>query len=334
MNKLKIWFADLWPYFYYDNNYFYHLLNTAYDVEVDESDPELIIYSHDPYQNVDRKRNESKNAKRVFWSMEGVPAKLDSETTYPPASVITTRVGEATTHMDPLSNLTGDANDSNRESYYYQKCDFALGFDINDDSRYKRFPYWTYQINWFDKSSYVDPDLLIPEANISNNEYYNTPKTKFCAAFFSNLISNRMEFYNKLSEYKQVDGYGDHFGNGFFPWSKKKLEISKDYKFVSCFENKLRPGYHTERLYDAKLAGAVPIYWGHSTVANDFNVKSFINLNDYDSIDELVEYIKEVDQNDDLYNSYAQEPLFTNNTIADEFKPDAVLDFFTNTVLS
>ena len=48
----------------------------------------------------------------------------------------------------------------------------------------------------------------------------------------------------------------------------------------------------------------------------------------------MVERIKEIDQNETLYQQYAQAPLFVDNKIPDKFKPAAVLDFFTNTVLS
>jgi hypothetical protein len=112
------------------------------------------------------------------------------------------------------------------------------------------------------------------------------------------------------------------------------LEIYKDYKFAICFENSIREGYHTEKLFHAKIAGTLPIYWGHSSVSNDFNSKGFINLNDYESVDELVEYVKKIDQDDDLYNSYIQEPLFSDNTISNEFQPASVLEFFQNTILA
>ena len=55
---------------------------------------------------------------------------------------------------------------------------------------------------------------------------------------------------------------------------------------------------------------------------------------DYDSVDDLVEYVKYVDSNEDVYQSYAQEPLFVDNVIPDRFRPEAVLQFFKDSVLS
>jgi len=72
---------------------------------------------------------------------------------------------------------------------------------------------------------------------------------------------------------------------------------------------------------------------GHKSVENDFNKKCFINLNDFESIDAMVERIKEIDQNETLYQQYAQAPLFVDGVIPDRFKPEAVLKFFKETVL-
>jgi hypothetical protein len=47
----------------------------------------------------------------------------------------------------------------------------------------------------------------------------------------------------------------------------------------------------------------------------------------------MVEYIKYVDSNEDVYQSYANEPLFVDNVIPDRFRPESVLKFFQETVL-
>ena len=87
-------------------------------------------------------------------------------------------------------------------------------------------------------------------------------------------------------------------------------------------------------MFHAKVAGTVPIYWGNESVNNDFNKKCFINLIDYESVDDMVEDIKQIDQDEDRYQSYVNEPLFVDNVIPDRFRPEAVLGFFKDTVLS
>ena len=336
---------DFWPDFQRKNNYFYHLLESAYEIEINQKNPDLLFLHTDSYRFLGRKKYVDHPATRVFWTMEGEPPNFEADT-YPPDLSIMTTGGQG--YNDPNSELTKQSTDFCRK-YYYGRCDFALTHEIMDDLRHYRFPYWVYNIDWFNQGSYGviprgDPNFLVPLDGICDNEYFHTPKTKFCAIFMSNPTCQRIEIYEKLSKYKQVDGYGNCFKRGFVglnnfhgvngPWEKAKLQTLKDYRFSICFENKIRAGYHTEKLFHAKVAGTVPIYWGSESVNNDFNKKCFINLIDYESVDDMVEDIKQIDQDEDRYQSYANEPLFVDNVIPDRFRPEAVLGFFKDAVLS
>jgi len=340
---MKIAFTDFWPDFKRRNNYFYHLLESAYEIEIDQKNPDLLFLHTDSYRFLGRKKYVDHPATRVFWTMEGEPPLFDADT-YPPDPSIITRGGVG--FGNPISAATRATNDSDRK-YYYGRCDFALTHEIMDDPRHYRFPYWIYNIDWFNQGSYGviprgDPNFLVPPDSIHDNEYLNTPKTKFCAQVISNPRENRLQTHKKLSQYKTVDGYGNCFGEGASmtafhgvnsPWEKQKLEILKDYRFSICFEHKVRDGYHSEKLFHAKVAGTIPIYWGAPTVSQDFNPDCFINLNDFESIDAMVERIKEIDQNETLYKQYAQAPLFVDGVVPDKFKPEAVLKFFRERVL-
>ena len=85
------------------------------------------------------------------------------------------------------------------------------------------------------------------------------------------------------------------------------------YKFNICFENTLHPGYYTEKLIHAKVAGCIPVYWAEKTISNDFNDKSFINLYDFNGVKDLVEYIIQVDQDDQIANKYKSEKMFNDD---------------------
>ena len=43
--KLKINFVDFWPSLVKTDNYFFHLLNTEHDVEIDEREPDILFHS-------------------------------------------------------------------------------------------------------------------------------------------------------------------------------------------------------------------------------------------------------------------------------------------------
>ena len=63
-------------------------------------------------------------------------------------------------------------------------------------------------------------------------------------------------------------------------------------------------------MLDAFHANTVPIYWGNPLIGNDFNPKAFINCHDFDSFEAVVDRVREIDSNEDLYLSYLNEPAF------------------------
>jgi hypothetical protein len=92
----------------------------------------------------------------------------------------------------------------------------------------------------------------------------------------------------------------------------KSKELS-NYKFTIAFENSILPGYVTEKLMEPLAAGSLPIYLGDDICKTDFNPKAFICVKDFKNFTKAIEYIKEVDNNDELYMSYMREPIFGEN---------------------
>ena len=56
------------------------------------------------------------------------------------------------------------------------------------------------------------------------------------------------------------------------------------------------------------MANSIPIYMGNPDVTRDFNSKAFINCNDYKNFDEVIEVIKELDNNDEKYMEMLRQP--------------------------
>uniref|UniRef100_H2XUB6 Fucosyltransferase n=1 Tax=Ciona intestinalis TaxID=7719 RepID=H2XUB6_CIOIN len=103
-----------------------------------------------------------------------------------------------------------------------------------------------------------------------------------------------------------VDIYG-HCGNLTFG-SKGFYPTLADYKFYLAFENGVHcRGYITEKLwFNAFYSGAVPIVWGppKSDVEEIAPPGSFIHYDDFNSPEELAEYLKHLDTNVDAYTKY------------------------------
>jgi hypothetical protein len=79
-------------------------------------------------------------------------------------------------------------------------------------------------------------------------------------------------------------------------------------KFIYCPENTNFPGYVTEKIFEAYACGAIPIWRGVDS-EGFLNKKSYINLNDYTSIEDFALIFNELSTNLDYYNTFFCEPL-------------------------
>ena len=187
----------------------------------------------------------------------------------------------------------------------FNECDYAFSFDYPVTEKNYRLPLYRLYLKVFEK-------LRSSKINVDINSIINE-KRKFCNFLYSNpRAQERIEFFHKLQGYKQVDSGGRLMNNvGFF--IEDKIDFFRQYKFTIAFENSSYPGYTTEKILHAFVANSIPIYWGNPLVAKDFNTKSFINCHEYDSFEEVIERIIEVDTHDDLYQEYLREPAFPGN---------------------
>lgn len=278
---------------------------------INEDDPDFIIFSVD-YAN--QRESLKYKCPKIFYTGESVSANFDSD--------------------EPILMKNHAA------TYSIAKCDYAFTFDITSDPRHFRLPLWVLYIDWFKKGGYENPKFLLPLDKIQDNEYIRHPKTKFCAAIFSNPTPERISFIEKLNEYKKVDIYG----KGFLPiedGEKAKYEILKHYKFSICFENRVQTGYVTEKLFHALTTGTLPIYYGSKM---DFSERCSINMTNYIPAASGRDYAKFFEYalaneviNYDLYPAISlnHEWRCDDNikTTLDNFKPEKVLNFIEEKVL-
>lgn len=161
----------------------------------------------------------------------------------------------------------------------------------------------------------------------------------FCNFIQANPCSYRVEFLGKLMEYRRVEccgpvGYNndslDGFGHGTLRSYQAKQRFQNRCKFTIAFENCHVPGYNSEKITDAFVAGSVPIYSGDPHIEEVFNPKAIINVDRFESWDAAIDHIKEVDQNPDLYQSYLNESPFTGNRIPSRFSDYAMRAFWDN----
>lgn len=178
------------------------------------------------------------------------------------------------------------------------------------------------QIKYHDRHMYLPPYIVF-DAQEEHQALGGITKD-LCNRRFANFIYSqcgagqgsilRRDFCKLLmTAYKHVDCPGRILNNmsssvlssreNGESWHASKIRFMSNYKFTIAFENQIFPGYNTEKLIDAYRANTIPIYFGDSACLESFPRESMIYVNDYSSFEELIEKIKEVDSNDELYLS-------------------------------
>ena len=202
----------------------------------------------------------------------------------------------------------------------YNQCDYSLSFDFSDDIRNLRLPL----------SSITLYENDIKDDFIKNIDFekIKSEKNKFCNFVFSNPNAQlRNALFSELSKYKRVDSGGRAYNNIGYAVDNK-LDFLNKYKFTIAFENSEYPGYTTEKIVHPKLVNSIPIYWGNKEVGRDWNTKAFVNAYNFNNLKELIDYIIEIDNSDDLYFEMLREPHFNNGVKPKDLDYNSVLDFF------
>ena len=88
-----------------------------------------------------------------------------------------------------------------------------------------------------------------------------------------------------------------------------------EYKFNLAMENGSSRGYITEKIIEAWAAGCIPIYWGDPIIAKSFNEEAFINYHNFSSVQEIIDYILELEQNPKRLEKMLKTPILEKNMI-------------------
>lgn len=201
--------------------------------------------------------------------------------------------------------------------------DYALAFDkMNFNDRYLWFPL----SRWSEKRHHILlKDRPDPAAVLAG-------KKGFCAYVMSNTTGSddaRARIFDLLSEYKTVSS-GGRWRNNVGGRVPDKHAFQAQHKFAIAFENHSYPGYLTEKLVDAAEVNTIPIYWGDPDVGDYFNSKAFINCHQYDSLEQVVERVREIDQNDELYMQMLSEPWFKDGVEPECFRRQHIVSFLSS----
>lgn len=149
----------------------------------------------------------------------------------------------------------------------------------------------------------------VPDDLLSQKQY-------FCDFIYKNGNGQpgREAMFHKLNAYKRVESGGTWLNNmpggRVIGWPDEKQEFQKLCKFTIAIDSIQYPGFITEKITNAFMNRTIPIYLGAPDVETIFNPKAFINCANFETLDDVVEYVKFLDNNDEAYMAMMREPAF------------------------
>lgn len=223
--------------------------------------------------------------------------------------------------------------------------DYALGFDkkLHFSDRYCRIP-----------TRCFFSELIFDEINIFQDNPMAAreelqKKIGFCNFIYSNALGHpkRKQIFEMISQYKHVDSMGKYlnnkqvqhtYGNG--DWEtivSEAIKLRAPYKFSISCENALYDGYTSEKIFSAFSAHTVPIYWGNPSIEDEINPKAFINCHNYENLENVINMIKKIDGDDDLWCEMISQPWMTKEQELQEkrekeYLRDFIINIFTQPV--
>ncbi|XP_055585699.1 alpha-(1,3)-fucosyltransferase C-like [Uranotaenia lowii] len=147
-----------------------------------------------------------------------------------------------------------------------------------------------------------------------NNSYRNElllaktdKKTKIGAQFSSKCVSfsNRETLIERIRKLMEIDVYGK-CGDLQCPRRSEECDkmLEDNYWFYFAFENSLCKDYISEKLYRSMRQFIVPVVFGGADYAKFAPPHSYINVEDFESVEKLVEYLQYLVKNPVGYVKY------------------------------
>lgn len=205
----------------------------------------------------------------------------------------------------PMCSISG-------KIYREKKYNAIIGCISNrgDTHNWVKYPIYRHSVK-FTKDSFDEINQYVLTMN----------KTKIKAKFFCTLINRhdwgntRTPIYERLSKIGHVVCPGKLFNNCSNGELNKmgNIEYIKKFVFNICSENfgNDHPGYVTEKLMNACLGGAIPIYFGELDNVDKkiFNEDRILFLNKY-NVDEIGDRVKSLCEDLDALERFYQQPVF------------------------
>ncbi|KAG8438200.1 hypothetical protein GDO86_008766 [Hymenochirus boettgeri] len=157
----------------------------------------------------------------------------------------------------------------------------------------------------------LDSDIFSPYGFLlqhnSSKSFTIPEKSKLVAWVVSNWNPNsrRVQLYEELKKYIQIDVYGRQH----IPLQGQITDTISKYKFYLSFENSIHKDYITEKFWSNALnSGTVPVVLGppRENYEKFAPRDSFIHVDDFPNAKQLAEYLLQLDKDTEKYQKYFQ----------------------------
>ncbi len=180
----------------------------------------------------------------------------------------------------------------------YRFCDISLTLDSSTyEGRNVRVPAWTGEFDFFGdnpKATFNKETTDYIQARNKPPRLDSFDPLKKFIAIFSTYEQNRISVLNaiesKIDSEKKIGllwGNGEPNRSADMLFNAKKLLLN-GYAFNLCFENSIAPGYITEKVLHARMAGCLALTYAHPTINKDYKLDGVLNFHDYLDIDKFI----------------------------------------------
>ncbi len=254
----------------------------------------------DFWEGFDETDNKFLSALRSRYVVEVIPAASSEE----PEILFYSRNGQLHLEYDsPIKVYYTGENDVPD----FNECDYAISFHrIEFGKRHLRYP--LYMLYEYDKVKQTH--------NLScGRDMAERPFCTFLMRNHWNCDPQRIKIVDAVEAYRAI-AYGGSWRNNVGGMIDNKIQFIAGYKFNLALENSRLQGYVTEKILEPLAASTVPLYWGAPDVCKDFNSDAFINIADYNSLDNFVADVKRIDNDAEAYLKILSAPkLLSDRTI-------------------
>jgi len=148
-------------------------------------------------------------------------------------------------------------------------------------------------------NKYPNKAVFVPFGGtwIKDDNYGLHKKRKEISMIYSNK-RNRFQGYNlRHAIAGRFKNKIDLFGSGCSNPIDSKEEGLSDYRYTVVIENIKKPNYFTEKLVDAFMVGAIPIYWGCPNIGDFFDEGSILTFNNLEELEKIIDGASSVEYN-------------------------------------